>query len=100
LKETVGSIGIAMLPRPLSTVTPASAIRDFICMRSGGRLQLHVSLHQIRGLRMGTYVLLACGFGLGLSIALWGIIDTLRHPRLESRGDEAVDTARGHKPGR
>jgi hypothetical protein len=48
---------------------------------------------------MATYVLLACGFGAGLLIALWGIVDTLRHPRLETGEDEAAETARGHKPG-
>jgi hypothetical protein len=49
---------------------------------------------------MGTYVLLACGFGAGLLIALWGIVDTLRHPRLETPKDEAVDTASQRRPGR
>jgi hypothetical protein len=69
-------------------------------MRAIGRLHLHASLDWAQGLRMGTYVLLACGFGAGLLIALWGIVDTLRHPRLETTEDEAADTPRRRTPGR
>ncbi len=46
---------------------------------------------------MSTYVLLGCGFGIGLAIAIWGIFDARKHSRHESlehddhahsRGDE------------
>jgi hypothetical protein len=37
---------------------------------------------------MSTYVLLACGFGTGLAIAIWGIFDTLKHSRRESQEHE------------
>jgi hypothetical protein len=30
---------------------------------------------------MSTYVLLACGFGIGLAIAIWGIFDARKHSR-------------------
>lgn len=34
---------------------------------------------------MSTYVLLACGFGTGLAIGIWGIFDALKHSRRESQ---------------
>ena len=34
---------------------------------------------------MSTYVLLACGFGTGFAIAVWGIFDALKHSRRESQ---------------
>ncbi|OTP65415.1 hypothetical protein PAMC26510_08125 [Caballeronia sordidicola] len=37
---------------------------------------------------MSTYVLLACGFGIGLSIAIWGIFDARKHSRRESADDK------------
>ena len=47
---------------------------------------------------MSTYVLLACGFGTGLAIAIWGIFDTLKHSRRESQEHEHAHSA-GDKPG-
>jgi hypothetical protein len=34
---------------------------------------------------MSTYVLLACGFGIGFAIAIWGIFDARKHSRRESQ---------------
>jgi hypothetical protein len=48
---------------------------------------------------MSTYVLLACGFGAGFAIALWGIFDALKHSRRQEqepydRAHSAGDKAR------
>jgi hypothetical protein len=32
---------------------------------------------------MSTYVLLGCGFGIGLAIAIWGIFDARKHVKRE-----------------
>jgi hypothetical protein len=46
---------------------------------------------------MSTYVLLVCGFGTGLAIAIWGIFDALKHSRRESQEEDAGTRSAGDK---
>jgi hypothetical protein len=50
-----------------------------------GCLHYRASLYPIQRSQMSTYVLLVCGFGTGLAIAIWGIFDTLKYSRRQSR---------------